>query len=173
MIEKIRLFMKRLEQSRFAPLMQFIKFGMVGVSNTLISFLVEMICYYGLFRNAAFGGVTAALGRLGAAVTGEQVRVVLTTLLAFIISVTNSFVLNSRFVFRQERRTAGQTARAYGKTVLCYALTGVVLAPALRLWMGGLGIPYWAASLLSLIVTIPLNFLMNKFWAFASRDAKR
>ena len=35
--------------------------------------------------------------------------------------------------------------------------------------MGTIGIPYWAAGLLSLIVTIPLNFLMNKFWAFAGR----
>lgn len=170
MKEKIQALLARLENSRFAPLVQFVKFGLVGVSNTLISYVIEMVCYYGLFREAGFGGMVGLLGRLGVAATGEQVKVVITTLLAFIVSVTNSFILNNRFVFRAEgKQTPGQLARAYGRTVLCYALTGIVLAPVLRLWMGSLGIPYWAASLLSLIVTIPLNFLMNKFWAFAGR----
>ena len=170
MKEKLQALWTALEGSRFAPLIQFIKFGLVGVSNTLISYVIEMLCYYGLFRQASFSGMISLLGGLGIAATGEQVKVVVTTLLAFIVSVTNSFVLNSRFVFRADRKpTPAETLKAYGRTVLCYALTGIVLAPILRLWLGSLGIPYWAASLMSLIVTIPLNFLMNKFWAFAGR----
>ena len=154
MKEKLTGLLQKLENSRFAPLVQFIKFGLVGVSNTLISYVVEMLCYYVLFTGMA----------------NEQLKIVLTTLLAFVISVTNSFILNNRFVFRaEEKQTPGQIAKAYGKTVLCYALTGIVLAPILRLWLVGMNIPYWAASLMSLIVTIPLNFVMNKFWAFAGR----
>lgn len=170
MKEKLRELMEKLENSRFAPFVQFIKFGLVGVSNTLISYVVEMLCYYVLFRSAGFNGIIGLLGGWGVAVESEQIKIILTTLLAFVISVTNSFVLNNRFVFRaQEKQTAGQIAKAYGKTVLCYALTGIVLAPVLRLWLVGMGIPYWAASLMSLVVTIPLNFVMNKFWAFAGR----
>ena len=154
MKEKLTGLLEKLENSRFAPFVQFIKFGLVGVSNTLISYVVEMLCYYVLFTG----------------MVNEQVKIVLTTLLAFVISVTNSFILNNRFVFRAEKKqTPGQIAKAYGKTVLCYALTGIVLAPILRLWLVGMGIPYWAASLMSLVVTIPLNFVMNKFWAFAGR----
>lgn len=170
MKERFQALWVKLENSRLAPLLQFVKFGLVGVSNTLISYAIEMLCYYVLFRAASFGGIVRALSGAGIAATGEQVKVVLTTLLAFIVSVTNSFILNSRFVFKaDEKQTPGQIAQAYGKTVLCYALTGILLAPVLRLWLGGMGVPYWAASLLSLIVTIPLNFLMNKFWAFAGR----
>ena len=35
--------MARLEHSRFAPLVQFVKFGLVGVSNTLINYAVDML----------------------------------------------------------------------------------------------------------------------------------
>ena len=170
MKERLLALWQRLAGSRFAPLMQFIKFGLVGVSNTLISYAVEMLSYYVLFRNAGFGGAVRLLGGLGITATGEQVKVVVVTLLAFIISVTNSFILNNRFVFRaQGRQTPGQLAKAYGKTVLCYALTGIILSPLMKLWLGGLGVPFWVASPLTLIVTIPLNFVMNKFWAFAGR----
>ena len=31
---------------KLAPLIQFIKFGLVGVSNTLISYAVEILCDY-------------------------------------------------------------------------------------------------------------------------------
>ena len=170
MKEKLQSLWTWLENSRYAPLLQFVKFGLVGVSSTLISYTIEMICYYGLFRNATFSGIIGLLGGFGLTVTTEQVKVVFTTLLAFIVSVTNSYLLNSRFVFRAEEKPSfAQSMKVYGKTVLCYALTGIFLAPVLRLWLGGLGIPYWAASLMSLIVTIPLNFIMNKFWAYAGR----
>ena len=171
MKEKLSAIMKKLENSRFAPFVQFIKFGLVGVSNTLIYYVIENLGYYVVFRDAAmFGGLTALLGRLGLGVTDEQVKVEIIAIIAFIISMTNSFILNNRFVFRaEEKQTTGQIAKAYGKTVLCYALTGILLAPILRLWLVGMSIPYWAASLMSLIVTIPLNFVMNKFWAFAGR----
>lgn len=113
------------------------------------------------------------MGSLGLTAAGEQIQVVLTTL-AFIAGTIHSFLLNSRFVFRSKsKRTAGQVASSFGKTTLCYGLTGLLLAPALRLWLVGLGIPYWAASLLSLIVTIPLNFILNKCWAFAEKGSKK
>ena len=42
-MQKFRQLMARLEASSLAPLIQFIKFGLVGVSNTLISYAVEML----------------------------------------------------------------------------------------------------------------------------------
>lgn len=171
MKRKLQALLARLEGSRFRPLVQFVKFGLVGVSNTLISYGIQMLCYYVLFRDIAFSGITGTLNAAGVTATGEQVRVVITTALAFFISVTNSFALNNHYVFRQEggATTAAQLIRKYLRTVACYALTGLLLSPALKLWMGGFGIPFWATSLLTLIVTVPLNFLLNKFWAFSGR----
>lgn len=133
-------------------ILQFIKFGIVGVSNTAISFGIEMLCYYVLFVNVAWP---------------DNVRIMLTSILAFAVSVTNSYFWNSCYVFHDSTcRSLSEHARAYLKTVACYGVTGLVLAPSLKMYISGLGIPFWLASLCSLIVTIPLNFLLNKFWAF-------
>ena len=171
MKERLLALWARLENSRFAPLLQFVKFGLVGVSNTLISYVVDLLSYYVLFRDVTiFGGVVALLGRMGVAATGDQVRVVVATLLSFIAGTVNSFILNDRFVFRaEEKQSRGQLAKAFVRTFLCYALTGLVLAPVMKVWLQSLGLPYWVVSPITLIVTIPLNFLMNKFWAFAGR----
>lgn len=171
MKEKLLALWARLENSRFAPLLQFVKFGLVGVSNTLISLVMDLLSYYVLFRDVAmFDGAVALLGRMGVTVVGDDVRMWVATLLAFLAGTINSFILNNRFVFRaQEKQRPGQLAWAFIKTLLCYALTGIVLAPLMKGWLVGIGTPYWLASPITLIVTIPLNFIMNKFWAFAGR----
>ena len=150
----------------FAFLGQFVRFGLVGVSNTLIQYAVEMLGYYVFFKNSDFSGLTALLRRLGfAGVSGEGVKVVVVTVIGFVVSVTNAYYWNSRFVFGDgdnPRRSWG----GYFKSVISYGLTGLLLAPALKIWMQGWGLPYWAVTLLTLIVTIPLNFALNKLWAF-------
>ena len=47
-----------------------------------------------------------------------------------------------------------------------YALTGIILSPIIKIWLSGMGMPYYLSSILSMAVTIPLNFVMNKFWAY-------
>lgn len=59
-----------------------------------------------------------------------------------------------------------QHLTAYLKTVACYGVTGLLLAPAIKVYVTALGVPYWLSSLGALVVTIPLNFILNKFWAF-------
>lgn len=142
--------------SLWDTLVQFIKFGLVGVSNTAISYGIEMLCYYVLLVDAPLG---------------ETARVIVTSVLAFVVSVTNSYYWNSRYVFKSggARKTFSDHLRAYVKTVASYGVTGLLLAPALKILLGNWGVPYWAASLGSLVVTIPLNFVLNKFWAFRKK----
>ena len=149
----IRRIWQRMENNpKTVPLLQFVKFGLVGISNTAISYGIEMLCYYVLFANVAWA---------------DNVRIVITSVLAFLISVTHSYYWNNRYVFGNgTRKTALQHLRAYLKTVVCYGVTGLVISPLLKLWLSGMGVPYWIASLGSLVVTIPLNFIMNKLWAF-------
>ncbi len=157
---------EKVKGTPFAFLGQFIRFGLVGVSNTLIQYLIEMLGYYVLFRNADFARLTGFLHGLGlTGVTGEGVKVVVVTAIGFVVSVTNAYYWNSRFVFDED----GKPVRSWGgyfKSVVSYGFTGLILAPALKLWMQGWGLPYWAVTLLSLVVTIPLNFVLNKLWAF-------
>ena len=145
--------------SLLETLFQFIKFGIVGVSNTAISYGIEMLCYYVLFVNVSWP---------------DNVRIMLTSILAFAVSVTNSYYWNSRYVFQAgKRRSFSEHVLAYLKTVACYGVTGLVLAPALKMYVSGLGVPYWLASLGTLVITIPLNFLLNKFWAFRKSTDKQ
>ena len=173
MKEKLKQLMEKLEGSRYAPLVQFVKFGLVGVSSTLISYGVEMLCYYVLFRDTDFSGTARAMEGLGLALSPDQVRVGVTTLLAFAVSVTNAYYWNSRYTFRAEgRQSFAQKAAAYAKSVGSYALTGLVLSPAIKMFLVGRAVPFYLASLLSLLVTIPINFVMNKFWAFRKKDGQ-
>lgn len=170
----IRLLLQKLETGRLAPLVQFVKFGLVGVSNTAISYGIDMLGYYVLFKNSTFAGVVSLLQKLGIAASGEQVKVVVVTAIAFIVSVANSYFWNNRYVFTSKsKRTARQHVGAFLRMTACYALTGLILSPALKLMLSGKGLPYWMASLLSMIIVIPLNFLLNKFWAFGSKKDKK
>ena len=135
-----------------AALLQFVKFGIVGVSNTAISYGIEMLCYYVLFVNVPWS---------------ESVRILATSVLAYVVSVTNSYYWNNRYVFGSgTKKTVRQHLTAYLKTVACYGVTGLLLAPAIKVYVTALGVPYWLSSLGALVVTIPLNFILNKFWAF-------
>ena len=133
-------------------LAQFIRFGIVGVSNTAISYGVEMLFFYVLLVNSPMA---------------QNWKVIVTSAAAFFISVTNSYYWNNRFVFKSgEKKDWRAHARRYVRTVLCYGVTGLFLSPAIKMFLVGREVPYYLASLASLAVTIPLNFALNKFWAF-------
>lgn len=123
---------------------QFVKFGMVGAVNTGLSYLITNVSYY----------------RFG---LHEQIS----NLIAFMITVLVSFLLNSRFVFQDEQEEKQPWYIALGKVYASYALTELVLMGVLLFIQERLlGIPHFIATLINLIVTVPLNFLLNKFWAY-------
>ncbi|MBR3017216.1 MAG: GtrA family protein [Clostridia bacterium] len=170
MIEKLQGVVSKLENGRFAPLVQFIKFGLVGVSNTAISYGIDMLGYYVLFKNSEFPGLVTILNKLGIPTNGNQVKVVIVTAIAFIVSVANSYFWNNRYVFAaEEKRTVKQHAIAFLRMMTCYAMTGLILSPFLKIILNNTGIPYWLASLGSMMVVIPLNYFLNKYWAFGKK----
>ena len=130
----------------FRSLVQFIKFGIVGLSNTLISYVVYRV------------GVRFGMHYLLASVLG------------FVISVLNSFYWNNKYVFQQgdEERNLWLTLV---KTFMAYASTGLVLANILLyIWVDVLGISEYLGPIINLVITVPLNFVINKLWAFRGRQ---
>jgi putative flippase GtrA len=117
---------------------QFIKFGIVGVSNTLI-FLAVYYC----------------LVHVG-------VHYISSYIIGFIVSVINAFFWNSKFVFKVK----GFIIRRFTKVTASYGFTLLLSTGLLYLMVDVGGISQYIAPLLNLIMTIPLNFLLNKFWAF-------
>lgn len=127
-------------------LIQFIKFGTVGAINTVLSYVITNGAYYLLHLH-------------------EQIS----NIIAFVITVFISFMLNGRFVF-----TENKEERNFWKSLLkvyaSYSITGVFLT-AILLYIEEelLGIPHYIATLMNLVVTIPLNFILNKFWAYKEK----
>ena len=139
--------MKRfLEHPLFAKLWQFIKFGIVGLSNTIISLGVYEVCLYlGMHYLPA-----DALG--------------------LVISVINAYYWNNRVVFGDgQKKPFGQHVRMYFKSLAAYGGAFVLNQLLLVLWVEIVGIPEWLAPFINLAVTIPINFLVNKYWTFGKK----
>ncbi len=123
--------------------MQFIKFGIVGFSNTAVSYLIYSVLVY----------------------IGQHYLVA--SVAAFIVSVLNSFFWNNKYVFKH---SDGQKRGIWGallKTYISYAFTGLVLSNILLfVFIDLLHVSKYIAPFFGLAVTIPLNFVLNKKWAF-------
>mgnify|MGYP002704035864 CR=1 FL=1 len=92
-------------------------------------------------------------------------------IIAFVISVFVSFMLNSRFVFTLEEGQNRSFWKSLLKSYLSYGFTGIILNNILAyVWVVMLGIPKLVAPLISLVIAIPINFLMNKLWAFKTEN---
>ena len=161
-----------LQNEKLSSLIQFIKVGLVGVSNTAISYGIEMLCYYVLFKNTKFIGILNLLALLGISTDGNNVKIVITTIIAFVVSVSNSYFWNNRYVFGSGKKSFSEHFKTYFKTFACYGITGLILSPIIKILLTKISVPFFIASLGALVITIPLNFVMNKFWAFKSKPTK-
>ena len=135
-------------------LAQFIKFGLIGVTNTLLSYGIYMLVIWILTPyNISF-------------------EYLIGSVLGFIISVLWSFFWNNKLVFNKdaEKRSIWKSLL---KTYLSYAATGIVLANALLyIFVDLMGISKAVAPFIGLLITVPLNFVLNKYWAFR-KEKKR
>ena len=119
-------------------LLQFIKFGIVGLSNTFIGL-----------------GIYYLLLWLGA-------NYLICNAVSWVISVFNAFYWNNKYVFK----TGNTWLTALLRTYLSYGLSFLIGTGLLYVFVEWCGISQIIAPVLTLIVTIPLNFVLNKFWTF-------
>ena len=123
-------------------IIQFLKFGIIGFMNTVITYAITNGGYYFLHLH-------------------EQIA----NAIAFIITVFISYILNGKYVFKKDKNTSFW--KGLLKVYASYSITGLFLT-ALLLYIEEqlLGIPHYIATLMNLVVTVPINFLLNKFWAY-------
>lgn len=138
-----------LSESRETAIIQFIKFGIVGVSNTLLSYALN---------------VAAILALSPLKLSWDYY---LANVIAFVISVAWSFFWNNKYVFKTREGEKRNIPLALLKTYASYAFTGLLLANVLAyVWVDLLGISKFIAPLLTLVISVPVNFFLNKLWAF-------
>ncbi len=97
-----RLVHKELKEEQFHAFMQFVKFSIVGVSNTLISYVTYVVGLLVFRRFHWFGKQDYLIAQV----------------LAFIISVAWSFYWNNRFVFTLQEGEHRSLWRALIKTYI-------------------------------------------------------
>lgn len=146
---------------------QFIKFGIVGVSNTLISEVVYSVLVF------------------------WKVPYLLAYFIGFSLSVLNAYYWSNKYVFKADPEQGGRVWwKVFLKTYVAYLWGFIVSAVLLVVWidlvqlsryLGGAaalfaehGLPQFDADFLgevlaagiNLLITVPMNFLVNKFWAY-------
>ena len=161
-------------KDKIKSLLQFIKFCIVGLSNTIIC--------EGIYVVLLFFGVHY----LAANIIGN------------VISILNAYYWSNKYVFKAEEGEQRVWWKVLLKTYATYGFSMVLSAGLLVFWLelvkleqymgpvlsllgnlgilevlGNVGIVVEAkilseilAAAINLIITIPLNYVINKYWAF-------
>ena len=129
--------------------MQFVKFGIIGLSNTVISYILNVAVLLILSPFSVSWDFFAG------------------NIVGFVLSVLWSFYWNNRFVFTVKDGEHRSIWKALLKTYLSYGFTGIILSNVLSwVWIVQLGISKFIAPVINLLFSVPINFVMNKLWAF-------
>lgn len=133
-------------------IIQFIKFGIVGLSNTVIGYLIYVVTLFLLRKFNLF----------------ITVDIYIAQFVMFVLSVLWSYYWNSKKVFVNSRE---KFLSSLLKTYMTYAFTSLLLSEILLLvWTKVFGISEYIAPLISLLVTVPLNYIIHKRWVFNERN---
>ena len=120
--------------------LQLLRFAIVGASGYLVNLAVFALA-------VSAGGLDH---RLGATI-------------AFLVAVTNNFVLNRSWTFPvSERRVHHQALRFFVVSVAGFVVNIVVL----ELLVVGAGLPELPSQAIAVAVAMPVNFLGNRQWTF-------
>lgn len=140
-----------LSAERFQAIMQFVKFGIVGVSNTVISYVLYALSLLFFQRYHLI----------------PKIDYLTAQFIAFILSVLWSFYWNNKLVFVMKEGEKRSIWKALLKTYISYSFTGLFLNSILLvLWVQLLHISEFLAPIINLLVSVPINFFINKLWAF-------
>lgn len=149
-----KLLHKELTEEAFTSFMQFVKFGIVGVSNTVISYVL-------------YAGSLFVFQKLGIFPKGDYL---LAQVIAFVLSVLWSFYWNNKMVFVLKEGETRSIWKSLLKTYVSYSFTGLFLNSVLLiLWVQVCHISEFIAPVINLLISVPLNFIINKFWAFRGK----
>lgn len=132
---------------------QFWKFGLIGLINTVLFFAIYyLLLYFGL-------------------------HYIFANFIAFVVTVLSAYYFNGKFVFKPKQQSEEAPTQSDRpplhkgivliKVFAVYTSTITLSTGLLFLQVEVIGISELIAPLFNLCVTVPINFLLNKYWAFA------
>ena len=149
---------KELTKDAEEAFIQFVKFGIVGLSNTIISYILYSGSLLIFKKLGLLDNEMPILGKLD---------YLMAQVIAFVLSVAWSFYWNNKYVFKVQEGKHRKILPALLKTYVSYSFTGLFLNTFLLiLWVQVLGVNEFVAPIINLLISVPLNFIINKLWAF-------
>lgn len=147
-----KIIKKDLTDKKRQTFKEFLQFGLVGVSNTIISYLLYVVTLLLVSKS------------------GVKFDYIIANIVSWLLSVLWSFYWNNKFVFKKEEGEERNIWAALFKTYVSYGFTGLILNNILSvLWVSVLHISKMLAPIINLVISIPINFFMNKLWAFGKK----
>lgn len=128
---------------------QFIRYGVVGFSNTCIAYFVYATLVY-----------------LG-------IHYLLANAIGFSLSVINAFYWNNKYVFTKTSEENRNPWYTFAKTYLTYSFSELLLTSILLCSLIEVAhISEYVAQVLRLFITVPFTFIVNKYWSFKTNNMK-
>lgn len=120
---------------------EFTKFAVVGVVNTAIhmTVLFILVSYFNIWY-------------------------IFSSFLAFLVAVTNSFVMNTVWTFKENIKY--KTSSRYGKFFVVSGIAALLNLSFLYIFTEFFGIWYLFSQFLAIVITLMINFLGNKIWTY-------
>lgn len=146
-----RMIHKELTAEGEQSFLQLMRFSLVGVSNTIVNYIVYvavilLIHWIGLW---------------------EQYDYLIATVWGFVLSVLWAFFWNNKYVFKEKKGEHRSWFGTLVKTYITYSFTGLFLNSFLMvLWVDIFHMSKLIAPIINMTVGVPINFLINKFWAY-------
>jgi dolichol-phosphate mannosyltransferase len=120
--------------------LQFVRFAAVGASGYAVNLAVFALCVHGL---------------------GIDYRV--SSVIAFVVSVTNNFWWNRHWTFgAKHEHYAQQAVRFFAVSLVAFGFTYVVLVAL----VSGTGLEKVIAQAIAVAAATPLSFIGQKLWSF-------
>ena len=123
---------------RITNFQQFLKFGVVGLSNTAVAAIVFYLLIY------------------------FNVHYIIANFISWMVSVYNAFYWNNKYVFKGQ----GSWLQILMKTYISYGITFFISTLLLIFIIDLLEITLYIAPIVVLVITVPINFILNKSWTF-------
>ena len=117
---------------------KFIKFAIVGFGNLFSS----LVTYYLL----VFFSINYQIANIGGFITGSL----------------NGYIWNRVWVFKNSKKNLSSIVKFY----LSYLSTWLLSAILLYIWIEVFNISDKIAPIINVVITTPINYLLNKYWVF-------
>lgn len=118
---------------------QAIKFGIVGISNTLLTAIVIWICLKLFHLNDTFSNV-----------------------IGYTIGLINSFIWNKKWTFSSD----GKVSVTFLKFLFVFAISYILQFGVLQFLLKFAGTNNYVCHLLAMILYTVINFILNKVFTF-------